>query len=177
MRCARCPPVKPPDRPACSDIHCPAPAEIDPGSTEPSGGRRCRGPRQSFCDPLWVKDTKERSLLASSSDLCLDPPLGAKPSPPSPDPSFSPGRRIARRGGKALNKALNDVFFSEQHVHHIPQHVQQRGVDFLDAMNAEGGDGQAIIRCLFHPAAVLSGETDRQHSDFTGYLQRVIDVG
>src|SRR5579862_3657366 len=72
---------------------------------------------------------------------------------------------------------LDDVFLAQQHVNHVPQNMKQGSVNFLDTMNAEGWNGKTKLGDVFGAAAILSSETDGQHSVVARRLQGVIYVG
>src|SRR5579871_619020 len=84
-------------------------------------------------------------------------------------------------GGTTLiavpNTALDDVLLAHGHVRQVPQNVQQRHVRLLDAMNAEAGHREAVIRDFGQPPAILARKRDRQQAFVACCLQRVNQVG
>src|SRR4051794_29253058 len=71
----------------------------------------------------------------------------------------------------------DDVLFAADDVDQIPKNVQQRLVRLLNAVDAEAGDGEAVIADLRHAAAVAAGEADGEQAQFAGRLKCAVDVG
>src|SRR5579871_5156759 len=54
--------------------------------------------------------------------------------------------------------------------------MQKRGMNLLDAMNAEGGNGEAVLSNVLGTAPILARETDTEHAMLARVLQGVIYI-
>src|SRR5262245_14445041 len=86
--------------------------------------------------------------------------------PPLPCPSRISVVSFNGSGQSANGTALplsDDIVLSQGDVNQVPQHVQQRRVYFLDAMDRPRFDGEAVVADIRHAPAVAAGEADGQY--------------
>src|SRR4051812_11810387 len=88
----------------------------------------------------------------------------------------APARVPTRQARVPAPRDSYDVLFSQQHVYHVPEYVQQRCVYFLYAVDTERGHRETVLGDFLGPAAVLSREGDRQHAEFAGRLEPIVHI-
>src|SRR6185312_15304262 len=88
--------------------------------------------------------------------------------PPEPWPMST--WRVSEIGtgqsAKGTAAGSEDIVFSHGDVELIPQHVQERRVHLLDAMDRPGADDEGEVAQIGDGAAVTAGEADGQEALF-----------
>src|SRR6185437_451825 len=73
-------------------------------------------------------------------------------------------------------KRSNDIVFSQRNMDQVPRDVHERGMDFLNPVNAIGRHNERIIGEFREPPAVFSNPRDREQLPFAGGFHRINQV-